>query len=115
MFVFYGSYIAWNHYKALLINYDFFFVGGGRKQLKDFFNSSVLNETVVQILDTFMSTGSPHQWLGYLIPEDPGMYKFVASTGSGSEDHSYASKFKQLTAETRAVLSRFTILFINNH
>ncbi|KAL3512198.1 hypothetical protein ACH5RR_024915 [Cinchona calisaya] len=73
------------------------------KQLKDFFDNSVLHETLVQILDRFMSTGNPRHWLGYLIPEDPRIYKFVA--GSGSEDHSHASKFEQLTAETRAVLS----------
>lgn len=75
------------------------------KQLKDHFNSSILHETIVQILDTFMSTGNPRQWLGYLIPDDNRIYKFVEPSGSGSEVHSHASKFEQLTEETRAVLS----------
>ncbi|KAL3529207.1 hypothetical protein ACH5RR_008529 [Cinchona calisaya] len=75
------------------------------KQLRDSFNCSVLHETIVQILDKFMSTGSPRQWLGYLIPEDTRIYTFVAPSGSGNEDHSHANKFEQLTEETRAVLS----------
>ncbi|XP_027123884.1 peroxisome biogenesis protein 3-2-like [Coffea arabica] len=75
------------------------------KQLKDYFNSSVLRETIVRILDTFMSKGNPRQWLGYLIPEDNRIYKLVEPSGSGNEVHSHASKFEQLTEETRAVLS----------
>ncbi|CAI9113497.1 OLC1v1014111C3 [Oldenlandia corymbosa var. corymbosa] len=75
------------------------------KQLKDFFSSSVLHDTIVQILDTFMSTRNPHQWLRYLIPDDPRMYKFLKTPEIDSEDHSRVSKFEQLTDETRAVLS----------
>lgn len=75
------------------------------KQLKDFFNATVLLETVVQILDTFMSMGSPHHWVNYLMPEDMRFYKSVASSGSDNPDISDVTKFDQLMVETRAVLS----------
>lgn len=48
---------------------------------------------------------SPHYWVGYLMPEDAGPYKFVAPSSSGS-DLSHASKFELLMGETRAVLLR---------
>lgn len=75
------------------------------KQLKDFFNTSVLHETIVQILDTFMSMGSPHHWVDYLMPENVRLHK---SAESSSDDNPYLSgltKFDQLMVETRAVLS----------
>ncbi|KAK4486105.1 hypothetical protein RD792_008773 [Penstemon davidsonii] len=64
------------------------------KQLRDFFNASVLHDTIVHILDTLMSMGSPNRWVGYLMPEDAGDYKI-----------SHATKFELLMRETRAVLS----------
>ncbi|KAA8541319.1 hypothetical protein F0562_025282 [Nyssa sinensis] len=75
------------------------------KQLKDFFNSTVLHETTVQILDMFMSNGSPHRWLDYLMPEDARFNKFVTSSNSDNTDLSNITKFDQLMIETRAVLS----------
>ncbi|MCE0482249.1 hypothetical protein HAX54_040831 [Datura stramonium] len=75
------------------------------KQLKDFFNTIVLHDTVIQILNTFMSTGSPHQWLGFLMPEDSKRNDFSVSSSTGSADLSNASKFEQLMLETRAALS----------
>ncbi|KAG5572386.1 hypothetical protein H5410_062152 [Solanum commersonii] len=76
-----------------------------RKQLKDFFNSTVLHDTVVQILNTFISTGSPHHWLSFLMPEDSKRNNLGVSSSTGSTDLSNASKFERLMLETRAVLS----------
>uniref|UniRef100_A0A6N2KLE4 Peroxin-3 n=1 Tax=Salix viminalis TaxID=40686 RepID=A0A6N2KLE4_SALVM len=45
------------------------------KKLTDLFNTTSLHETVMQILNKFMSVGSPHQWIDYLMPEDCGHYK----------------------------------------
>ncbi|KAG8388012.1 hypothetical protein BUALT_Bualt02G0081000 [Buddleja alternifolia] len=75
------------------------------KQLKDFFNVSVLHDTIIHILDTLMSNGSPHHWVGYLMPEDAGVYKFVAPSSNTSSDISHATKFELLMGETREVLS----------
>ncbi|THG22791.1 hypothetical protein TEA_012496 [Camellia sinensis var. sinensis] len=75
------------------------------KQLKDLFNTTVLHETTVQILDMFMSMGSPHHWVEYLMPEDPNFYKLVAFSNSDSTDPSDSTKFDRLMVETRAVLS----------
>ncbi|CAL5344642.1 unnamed protein product [Camellia sinensis] len=76
------------------------------KQLKDLFNTTVLHETTVQILDMFMSMGSPHHWVDYLMPEDPNFYKLVAFSNSDSTDPSDSTQFDRLMVETRAVLSR---------
>ncbi|CAL5363940.1 unnamed protein product [Camellia sinensis] len=76
------------------------------KQLKDLFNTTVLHETTVPILDMFMSMGSPHHWVDYLMPEDPNFYKLVAFSNSDSTDPSDSTKFDRLMVETRAVLSR---------
>ncbi|XP_031124556.1 peroxisome biogenesis protein 3-2-like [Ipomoea triloba] len=75
------------------------------KQLKDIFSTTILHDTVVQILDKFMSMGSPHHWLGYLMPEDPRIYSLAAPSSSDNADLSPASNFEQLMQETRAVLS----------
>ncbi|XP_028123750.1 peroxisome biogenesis protein 3-2-like isoform X2 [Camellia sinensis] len=75
------------------------------KQLKDLFNTTVLHETTVPILDMFMSMGSPHHWVDYLMPEDPNFYKLVAFSNSDSTDPSDSTKFDRLMVETRAVLS----------
>ncbi|CAA2993717.1 peroxisome biogenesis 3-2-like [Olea europaea subsp. europaea] len=75
------------------------------KLLKDFFTATILDETIVQILDTFMSMGSPHHWVGYLMPEDSGVYNLVSqSSSSGYSDLPHATKLEQLMGETRAVL-----------
>ncbi|TKY61041.1 Peroxisome biogenesis protein 3-2 [Spatholobus suberectus] len=73
------------------------------KQLSTFFNSTTLHETIMQILNTFMSMGSPNSWVKYVIPEDVKSY----STISGSEDTmpSDVTEFEQLMMEVRAVLS----------
>ncbi|XP_076948213.1 peroxisome biogenesis protein 3-2-like [Bidens hawaiensis] len=66
------------------------------KQLRDIFNSSVLDETIMQILNTFMSMGSPYHWVDYLMPED--LKSLQTSTP-------HITKLDQLMLETRAVLS----------
>ncbi|KAL0397313.1 UNVERIFIED_CONTAM: Peroxisome biogenesis protein 3-2 [Sesamum calycinum] len=75
------------------------------KQLKDFFNVAVLHDTIIHILENLMIMGSPHHWVGYLMPEDAGVYKFVAASSSSGSDLSNATKFELLMGETRAVLS----------
>ncbi|KAG7021638.1 Peroxisome biogenesis protein 3-1, partial [Cucurbita argyrosperma subsp. argyrosperma] len=40
------------------------------KQLRDVFDTTTLRETTVRIIKIFMSTGRPHHWLDYLMPED---------------------------------------------
>lgn len=75
--------------------------------MKDLFNSTVVHETVVKILDIFMSMGSPHHWVDYIMPEDARFYKFVAFSDSAGTNLSDVTKFDQLMVETRAVLSRY--------
>lgn len=75
------------------------------KQLKDVFNVSTLHDITVQILDTFMSTGSPHQWLSYVMPESSSEFKLTEPTASHNADLLSATKFEQLMSETREVLS----------
>lgn len=77
-----------------------------RKQLKDFFNTTVLHQTITQILDTFMSTKSPHHWLDYLMPEDARLPK-PATASDIDEILSDVTEFDKLMAETRAVLTRY--------
>ena len=73
-----------------------------RKQLKDVITTRVLQETVMQIVDVFMSTGSPHHWVDYLMmPQDTKLSR----TTSDSSDEA-VSKFHQLMVETREVLIR---------
>ncbi|KAM0041834.1 putative peroxin-3 [Helianthus debilis subsp. tardiflorus] len=69
------------------------------KQLRDIFNASVLDETIMQILNMFMSMGSPHHWVDYLMPED---IRFHRSPESSAAD---ITKLDQLMLETRSVLS----------
>ncbi|KAG5041801.1 hypothetical protein JHK85_014277 [Glycine max] len=73
------------------------------KQLSTFFNSTTLHETIMQILNTFMSMGTPNSWIKYMIPEDVRPY----STTSGSDDPVPfdVTEFEQLMIEARAVLS----------
>jgi len=56
----------------------------------------------MQIVDVFMSTGSPHHWVDYLMmPQDTKLSR----TTSDSSDEA-VSKFHQLMVETREVLIR---------
>ncbi|KAL6494332.1 hypothetical protein OROGR_031132 [Orobanche gracilis] len=72
------------------------------KQLKDSFNVPVLHDTVIHILETLMIMWSPHHWIGFLMPEDAGVYQPSSSSAS---DLSHVTKFELLMAETRAVIS----------
>lgn len=74
-----------------------------RKQLRDSFNATVLHATIIQILDKFMSTGDPHHWVNYLMPE-------LELATAFSNDNTLlpdVNKFEQLMVETRAVISRY--------
>ena len=68
-----------------------------RKQLRDIFNTSVLDETIMHILNMFMSNGRPHHWVGYLMPE---AVEFPIT------------KLDKLMVETRTVLSRCVLLLL---
>ncbi|XP_058732448.1 peroxisome biogenesis protein 3-2-like [Vicia villosa] len=73
------------------------------KQLTSLFNNTAFQETITQILNTFMSRGSPLFWVKYMIPEDDKL----RSTTSGSNDvvPFYMTEFEQLMMEANAVLS----------
>ncbi|KAM3380413.1 peroxisome biogeneis protein 3-2 [Capsicum galapagoense] len=75
------------------------------KQLKDFFNTTVLHDTILQILDSFLSMGHPYHWMGFLMPEPAKLFNSSATSSSDNTDPSPASKFEQLMLEARAVLS----------
>ncbi|KAH0920920.1 hypothetical protein HID58_020938 [Brassica napus] len=71
-------------------------------QLKDVITTRVLQETLLRIVDVFMSSGSPHHWVDYLMmPQDT---KLSRTTSDGSSDET-VSKFNQLMVETRQVLT----------
>ncbi|CAK7349629.1 unnamed protein product [Dovyalis caffra] len=76
----------------------------GRK-LTDLFNTTSLHVTVMQILDNFMSEGSPHQWIEYLMPADSGHYKLSTSSSTDDTVLPDSMNFDQLMVEARAVLS----------
>lgn len=78
-----------------------------RKQLKDFFDTGVLHETLMQILEMFMSMGSPHQWVDFLMPADARFYKLAAASCHENPNLPDVTKFDQLMNETRAVLLRY--------
>lgn len=75
------------------------------KQLKEVFNDSVLNDTLIHIVETLMVMGSPHHWVSYLMPEDSGVYNSINPSNSNGSDLPQTSKFELLMGETRAVLS----------
>ncbi|KAL6175656.1 hypothetical protein ACLB2K_052295 [Fragaria x ananassa] len=75
------------------------------KQLTDRFNTAVLCDTIMQILDKFMSTGSPHHWVNYLMPEDACWAELVTAVSSDSTVLPDVTKFEQLLLETRSVIS----------
>ncbi|XP_051119241.1 peroxisome biogenesis protein 3-2-like isoform X2 [Andrographis paniculata] len=75
------------------------------KQLKDFFDDSVLYDTLIHIVETLMVMGNPHHWVGYLMPEVAGDYRTLASSSGSGSDLLHNTKFELLMEETRAVLS----------
>ncbi|KAL6181458.1 hypothetical protein ACLB2K_048113 [Fragaria x ananassa] len=75
------------------------------KQLTDRFNTAVLCDTIMQILDKFMSTGSPHHWVNYLMPEDARWAELATAVSSDSTVLPDVTKFEQLMLETRSVIS----------
>ncbi|XP_022725607.1 peroxisome biogenesis protein 3-2-like isoform X1 [Durio zibethinus] len=74
-------------------------------QLRDFFNTTVLHQTIMQILDVFLSTQSPHLWVESLMPEDPKLYKLATMSSSDKTNRPEVTQFDQLMVETREVLS----------
>lgn len=81
-----------------------------RKQLRDLFNTEVLGETVMQILEIFMSTGSSRHWVNLLMPSDSSFSNLATVSSHGDETLPSVSKFDQLMIETRAVLTRYVHL-----
>lgn len=78
-----------------------------RKQLTDSYNTTVLHETIVQILDTFKGIRSPLRWVDYLMPEDARLHEVATASSTDDAVFSDVTKFDQLMVETRAVLSRY--------
>ncbi|KAL3640742.1 hypothetical protein CASFOL_015710 [Castilleja foliolosa] len=72
------------------------------KATEGFFQCLALSNTFIHILETLMIMRSPHYWVGYLMPEDAGVYQ---PSSSGGSDPSHVTKFESLMVETRAVLS----------
>lgn len=54
-----------------------------------------------------MSLRSPHLWVGYLMPEDARLHELATASSSDDKGLSDVTKFDQLMAETRAVISRY--------
>ncbi|KAK9750415.1 hypothetical protein RND81_02G195300 [Saponaria officinalis] len=75
------------------------------KQLNYSFDYSTLHETVMQILDTFMSMEKPQRWMDCFTLEDAQFSSLIASSSSNNFIQSNATKFDQLMAEARTVLS----------
>ncbi|KAE8676137.1 Peroxisome bioproteinsis protein 3-2 [Hibiscus syriacus] len=75
------------------------------KQLRDFFNTAILHQTIMQILDMFLSTGSPHHWVDCLMPEDPRLHKLAKTSSSDKTNPPELTQFDQLMVETREVIS----------
>jgi hypothetical protein len=66
----------------------------------------------MQILNKFMSMGSPHQWIDYLMPEDCGHYKLGPSSSIDDMILPDSMNFDQLMVEARAVLSRYLYVLV---
>ncbi|KAK8627851.1 hypothetical protein V6N13_135449 [Hibiscus sabdariffa] len=75
------------------------------KQLRDFFNTTILHQTIMQILDMFLSMGSPHHWVDYLMPEDPRLYKLAKTSSTDKTNPPEFTQFDKLMVETREVIS----------
>ncbi|KAI9101523.1 hypothetical protein K1719_023767 [Acacia pycnantha] len=73
------------------------------KQLRDAFNSKALHEIFMQILNTFMSTGSPHSWVKYMMPEAIESRTTISSSVDSVPSDTIG--LDQLMAEARAVLT----------
>ncbi|KAL5722090.1 hypothetical protein ACHQM5_005654 [Ranunculus cassubicifolius] len=75
------------------------------KQLTDRINAPILHDTIMQILNVFMTTGDLHQWVTYLVPERTNNSLF-----SYPKDFDETlllpdiSKLDQLILEARSVL-----------
>ncbi|CAN4088777.1 unnamed protein product [Withania somnifera] len=52
-----------------------------------------------------MSMGSPHHWMGFLMPEQSKLFNSAATSSTDNTEPLLASKFEQLMLEARAVLS----------
>lgn len=74
------------------------------KQLRDIFTSQALHETILQISETFMNSGTPHQWIDFLMPADAKSSE-LTTFDNNSQITPDGSKFNQLMWETHAVLS----------
>lgn len=61
----------------------------------------------MQILDVFMSMGSPRQWVEYLMPED---LKYKSAAFSSNEGQNEFTRFDLLMLETHSVLSRYVLI-----
>ncbi|XP_056854187.1 peroxisome biogenesis protein 3-1-like [Raphanus sativus] len=76
------------------------------KQLKDVFTTRTLEETVIRILDVFMSNGSPHHWVDYLMmAQDTTMSPRDNDANDGSSSDATGTKLHRLINETREVLT----------
>ncbi|XP_038999246.1 peroxisome biogenesis protein 3-2-like [Hibiscus syriacus] len=75
------------------------------EQLRDFFNTAILHQTIMQILDMFLSMGSPHHWVDCMMPEDPRSHKLAKTSSSGETNPLEFTQFDQLMVETREVVS----------
>ncbi|KAJ0249165.1 Peroxisome biogenesis protein 3-1 [Hirschfeldia incana] len=74
------------------------------KQLKDVLTTRTLEKSVIRILDVFMSTGSPHHWVDYLMmAQDTTMSPRDNATDVSSSDAT-VTKLHILINETREVL-----------
>ncbi|KAL8145576.1 hypothetical protein AgCh_003651 [Apium graveolens] len=68
----------------------------------DSFTASLLHDTIMQILDVFMSMGNPHQWVNYLMSED---LKTKSAAFSSNDGQNERTKFGLLMLEAHTVLS----------
>ncbi|PUZ70310.1 hypothetical protein GQ55_2G218200 [Panicum hallii var. hallii] len=79
------------------------------KKLKDLMSTDEVLQTVLQILDMFMSLCEDNSWIKYLIPDDASVQaQLMAVSTSGFDDSSLLNDFRkleQLMAETRVVLA----------
>ncbi|KAJ1289229.1 hypothetical protein BS78_02G148400 [Paspalum vaginatum] len=79
------------------------------KQLKDLMNMDQVLQTMLQILDMFMSLCEDNLWINYLVPEDATVLaQLMAVSSSGFDDSSLLNdvrKLDQLISETRIVLA----------
>ncbi|XP_050214328.1 peroxisome biogenesis protein 3-2-like [Mercurialis annua] len=82
------------------------------KQLRDFFNTTTLHETVMQILDLLMSRRSPHHWVEYVMPADTTFDEQPIDSISDDALNINTTKFEQLMAEARAVISSAEFLVV---